>query len=108
MLFTVILAIWALTSSQTKSDFPVINKNNAIFIGLSFGFAYAGSVAMLTSALDGIMQVISAGHAIAAITLLILQRSTIKRTLAHQRSESRIQELASIESKIETTTEAQA
>lgn len=106
MLFTVILAIWALTSSQTKSDFPVINKNNAIFVGISFGFAYAGSVAMLTSALDGIIEVISAGHAIAAISLLILQRSTIKRLLADQRSESRIQELVSIESRIETNTEA--
>jgi len=106
MLFTVILAIWALTSSQTKSDFPVINKNNAIFVGISFGFAYAGSVAMLTSALDGIIEVISAGHAIAAISLLILQRSTIKRSLANQRSESRIQELVSIESRIETNTEA--
>lgn len=106
MLFTVILAIWALTSSQTKSDFPVINKNNAIFVGISFGFAYAGSVAMLTSALDGIIEVISAGHAIAAISLLILQRSTIKRSLAYQRSESRIQELVSIESRIETNTEA--
>jgi len=106
MLFTVILAIWALTSSQTKSDFPVINKNNAIFVGISFGFAYAGSVAMLTSALDGIIEVISAGHAIAAISLLILQRSTIKRLLADQKSESRIQELVSIESRIETNTEA--
>lgn len=106
MLFTVILAIWALTSSQTKSDFPVINKNNAIFVGISFGFAYAGSVAMLTSALDGIIEVISAGHAIAAISLLILQRSTIKRSLADERSESRIQELVSIESRIETNTEA--
>lgn len=106
MLFTVILAIWALTSSQTKSDFPVINKNNAIFVGISFGFAYAGSVAMLTSALDGIIEVISAGHAIAAISLLILQRSTIKRSLADQRSESRIQELVSIESRIETNKEA--
>lgn len=104
MLFTVILAIWALTSSQTKSDFPVINKNNAIFVGISFGFAYAGSVAMLTSALDGIIEVISAGHAIAAISLLILQRSTIKRSLADERSESRIQELVSIESRIETNT----
>ena len=108
MLFTVILAIWALTSSQTKSDFPVINKNNAIFVGISFGFAYAGSVAMLTSALDGIIEVISAGHAIAALALLILQRSTIKRSLTNQKSESRIQELVSIESKIERNAEAQA
>ena len=108
MLLTVILAIWALTSSQTKSDFPVINKNNAIFVGISFGFAYAGSVAMLTSALDGIIEVISAGHAIAALALLILQRSTIKRSLANQKSESRIQELVSIESKIEGNAEAQA
>lgn len=108
MLFTVILAIWALTSSQTKSDFPVINKNNAIFVGISFGFAYAGSVAMLTSALDGIIEVISAGHAIAALALLILQRSTIKRSLANQKSESRIQELVSIESKIEGNSGTQA
>ena len=97
MLLTIVMAIWSLTSSQAKSDFPLVTKDNALFVGISFGYAYAGSVAMLTSALDGINMVIAAGHGIAVLSLLVLQRTTIKSRLDKHHSSQRIQNLLQIE-----------
>lgn len=97
MLLTIVMAIWSLTSSQAKSDFPLVTKDNALFVGISFGYAYAGSVAMLTSALEGINMVIAAGHGIAVLSLLVLQRTTIKSRLDKHHSSQRIQNLLQIE-----------
>ena len=97
MLLTIVMAIWSLTSSQAKSDFPLVTKDNALFVGISFGYAYAGSVAMLTSALEGINMVIAAGHGIAVLSLLVLQRTTIKSRLDKHHSSERIQNLLQIE-----------
>ena len=91
------MAIWSLTSSQAKSDFPLVTKDNALFVGISFGYAYAGSVAMLTSALEGINMVIAAGHGIAVLSLLVLQRTTIKSRVDKHHSSERIQNLLKIE-----------
>ena len=98
MLLTIVMAIWSLTSSQAKSDFPLVTKDNALFVGISFGYAYAGSVAMLTSALEGINMVIAAGHGIAVLSLLVLQRTTIKSRINKHHSSERIQSLLKIES----------
>ena len=95
MLLTIVMAIWSLTSSQAKSDFPLVTKDNALFVGISFGYAYAGSVAMLTSALEGINMVIAAGHGIAVLSLLVLQRTTIKSRV--DKHHERIQNLLKIE-----------
>ena len=97
MLLTIVMAIWSLTSSQAKSDFPLVTKDNALFVGISFGYAYAGSVAMLTSALEGINMVIAAGHGIAVLSLLVLQRTTIKSRVDKHHSSERIQNLLKIE-----------
>lgn len=97
MLLTIVMAIWSLTSSQAKSDFPLVTKDNALFVGISFGYAYAGSVAMLTSALEGINMVIAAGHGIALLSLFVLQRTTIKSRVDQHRSSERIQNLLKIE-----------
>ena len=97
MLLTIVMAIWSLTSSQAKSDFPLVTKDNALFVGISFGYAYAGSVAMLTSALEGINMVIAAGHGIALLSLLVLQRTTIKSRVDKHHSSERIQNLLKIE-----------
>ena len=97
MLLTIVMAIWSLTSSQAKSDFPLVTKDNALFVGISFGYAYAGSVAMLTSALEGINMVIAAGHGIAVLSLLVLQRTTIKSRIDKHHSSQRIQNLLQIE-----------
>ena len=97
MLLTIVMTIWSLTSSQAKSDFPLVTKDNALFVGISFGYAYAGSVAMLTSALEGINMVIAAGHGIAVLSLLVLQRTTIKSRVDKHHSSERIQNLLKIE-----------
>ena len=97
MLLTIVMAIWSLTSSQAKSDFPLVTKDNALFVGISFGYAYAGSVAMLTSALEGINMVIAAGHGIALLSLLVLQRTSIKSRVDKYHSSERIKNLLKIE-----------
>ena len=97
MLLTIVMAIWSLTSSQAKADFPLVTKDNALFVGISFGYAYAGSVAMLTSALEGINMVIAAGHGIALLSLLVLQRTSIKSRVDKHHSSERIQTLLKIE-----------
>ena len=50
-------------------------------MGLAFGYAYAGSVAMLTGVLDDVRTVMMAGHAVVLCTLLWMQRSVLIRAL---------------------------
>ena len=42
-------------------------------MGLAFGYAYAGSVAMLTTVLEEIDNVMMAGHLIVVLTFLWMQ-----------------------------------
>ena len=77
MIFTVFMAIWTLTSRGIKSKSPLFNQNNALPWGLSFGYAYAGSVAMLTVVLDELASVMMAGHLVVILTLLWMQRSVL-------------------------------
>ena len=41
MMFTVLMAIWGLTSRSYRSTFKLVNSNNALPVGLAFGYAYA-------------------------------------------------------------------
>jgi hypothetical protein len=77
MIFTVFMAIWTLTSRGVKSKLPLFNQNNALPWGLSFGYAYAGSVAMLTVVLKEITVVMMAGHLVVILTVLWMQRSVL-------------------------------
>ena len=77
MIFTVFMAIWALTSRGIKSKRPLFNQNNALPWGLAFGYAYAGSVAMLTVVLEEITDVMMTGHLVVILTLLWMQRSVL-------------------------------
>ena len=77
MIFTVFMAIWTLTSRGIKSKRPLFNQNNALPWGLSFGYAYAGSVAMLTVVLDELTSVMMAGHLVVILTILWMQRSVL-------------------------------
>ena len=54
MIFTVFIAIWSMTNKGFKSKLKLIDENNALFWGLAFGYAYAGSVAMLSNVFDNI------------------------------------------------------
>ena len=74
MIFTVFIAIWSMTSKGYKSKFRLITEENALTWGLAFGYAYAGSVAMLTTFFDDIKIVMSIGHAVVIITVIYVHK----------------------------------
>lgn len=74
MIFTVFVAIWSMTSRGYRSKFRLITEQNALSWGLSFGYAYAGSVAMLTTFFDDIRIVMSIGHAVVIITVIYIHK----------------------------------
>ena len=76
MTVTVVMAVWSMTSRTRGSDLGIVRRSNALFWGLSFGYAYAGSVAMLSTVVQGVSGVLFLGHVVVAVTLLILLRST--------------------------------
>lgn len=87
MVFTVVMAIWGLTSKSVKSALGLVHDGNALPMGLAFGYAYAGSVAMLTGVLDDVRTVMMAGHAVVLSTLLWLQRSVLIRAIGQHDAE---------------------
>lgn len=94
MAFTVVMAIWGLTSRSFKSSFKLVDENNALPVGLSFGYAYAGSVAMVTAVLETDVKVVMIiGHAIVVLTLLWLQPKVLRGVLANHQQVSNIQNI---------------
>ena len=76
--FTVLFAVWALTSHTVKDQKRLINEDSALPLGVSFGYAYAGSVAMLTGTFDEIENVLVFGHVLTIIAILFILKSTLK------------------------------
>lgn len=81
MMFTVFMAIWSITSQSVGAKFRLISAENALPWGLSFGYAYAGSVAMLATAFTDITYVMVTGHAIAFLTITWMQKSVLSHVL---------------------------
>lgn len=81
MIFTVLFAIWSMTSKSYKSNFRLITGDNALTWGLSFGYAYAGSVAMLTSFFDDIKTVMLIGHCLVVLTVLIMHKVILSKII---------------------------
>ena len=59
-------------------------------MGLAFGYAYAGSVAMLTTVLDDIRAVMMAGHLVVALTFLWMQPRVLDQTMGQTATEEHI------------------
>ena len=58
-------------------------------MGLAFGYAYAGSVAMLTVVLDDIRNVMMAGHLVVLLTFMWIQPRVLSGVLKnHEDSEA--------------------
>ncbi len=93
MMFTVLMAIWGLTSRSYRSALKLVNTNNALPIGLAFGYAYAGSVAMLTTVLNDIKTVMMAGHLVVALTFLWMQPRVLASTMGGFEASERIQQV---------------
>ena len=81
MIFTVLFAIWSMTSKSYKSNLRLITEDNALTWGLSFGYAYAGSVAMLTSFFDDIKTVMLIGHCLVVLTVLIMHKIILSKII---------------------------
>ena len=91
MMFTVFMAIWTLTSKSFGPKFKLLSTENALPWGLAFGYAYAGSVAMLATALDDITYVMVIGHIIAFLTITWMQRSILNKVLSQHDVEVDVQ-----------------
>ena len=79
MIVTVFLAIWALTSKGEGSESTLFTRDNALFWGVAFGYAYAGSVAMITSVMDDVRTVLIGGHILVVATVCLLYTSPSPR-----------------------------
>ena len=78
MIVTVFLAIWALTSKGEGSESELFTQENALFWGVAFGYAYAGSVAMITSVMDDVRTVLIGGHILVVVTVMWSQRTMLE------------------------------
>lgn len=78
MIVTVFLAIWALTSKGEGTESTLFTRDNALFWGVAFGYAYAGSVAMITSVMDDVRTVLIGGHILVVATVMWMQRSMLE------------------------------
>jgi hypothetical protein len=77
MIFTVFMAIWSLTSKGYTTKFKLLDEENSLPWGLAFGYAYAGSVAMLTNVFDEITTVMTIGHLVVILTVVYVYRKIL-------------------------------
>ena len=78
MAFTVIFAVWSLTSYTVRDGKRLISEDASLPLGISFGYAYAGSVAMLTGTFDNLKEVLIFGHVLSICAMMFLLRPTLR------------------------------
>ena len=78
MAFTVIFAVWSLTTYTVRDGKRLISENASLPLGISFGYAYAGSVAMLTGTFDSLKEVMIFGHVLSICAMMLLLRPTLR------------------------------
>ena len=92
MIVTVFLAIWALTSKGEGSKSTLFTEDNALFWGVAFGYAYAGSVAMVTSVMEDVKYVLIGGHILVVATVMWSQRTILESKIERINSDRGIAE----------------
>ena len=78
MAFTVIFAVWSLTTYTVRDGKRLISEDASLPLGISFGYAYAGSVAMLTGTFDNLREVMIFGHLLSICAMILLLRPTLR------------------------------
>jgi hypothetical protein len=78
MAFTVIFAVWSLTSYTVRDGKRLISEHASLPLGISFGYAYAGSVALLTGTFDNLKEVMIFGHILSICAMMLLLRPTLR------------------------------
>ena len=80
MALSIILAVWSISKKGKKKGWKIFQGRSAIFWGISFGYAYAGSVSSLSSIGEGRLDLVTItglGHLITAICILLLMPMSI-------------------------------
>ena len=78
MALTVIFAVWSLTTYTVRDGKRLISEDASLPLGISFGYAYAGSVAMLTGTFDNLKEVMIFGHILSICAMVLLLRPTLR------------------------------
>ena len=78
MAFTVIFAVWSLTTFTVRDGKRLVSENASLPLGISFGYAYAGSVAMLTGTFESLREVMIFGHILTICAMILLLRPTLR------------------------------
>ena len=78
MAFTVIFAVWSLTTYTVRDGKRLISEHASLPLGISSGYAYAGSVAMLTGTFDNLKEVMIFGHVLSICAMMLLLRPTLR------------------------------
>ena len=78
MALTVIFAVWSLTTYTVRDGKRLISEHASLPLGISFGYAYAGSVAMLTGTFDSLKEVMIFGHVLSICAMMLLLRPTLR------------------------------
>ena len=80
MSVTVFFAVWSLTTYTVSEGKRLVSDNAALPIAISFGYAYAGSVSMLSGTFGSIDEVLMFGHFLTIVTIILICNSTIKNS----------------------------
>jgi len=73
MSISIFLAVWSMSKKGNSEGWRIFQGQSAIFWGISFGFAYAGSIASLTALSEGsLMTTTAIGHAITALVMIAI------------------------------------
>ena len=78
MAFTVIFAVWSLTTYTVRDGKRLVSENAALPLAIAFGYAYAGSVTMLTGTFDNLKEVMIFGHVLSLSAMVLLMRPTLR------------------------------
>ncbi len=111
MVFTVFMAIWTLTSKGYNNSFKLLNEENSLSWGLAFGYAYAGSVAMLTNVFNEITTVMLLGHCVVILTVIYAYRKVLIKVVSNHDDEIEVRRLVSkslVEVEVELEDESDA
>jgi len=78
MAFTVLFAVWSLSTYTVSDGKRLVSENSALPLGIAFGYAYAGSVAMLSGTFESIKGVLIFGHLLSIATMIFLLKPTLR------------------------------
>ena len=80
MALTVLFAVWSLTTYTVRDGKRLVSEKAALPLAISFAYAYAGSVSVLSVAFDGIDTVLIIGHFLSIITIIFLLKPTLRNS----------------------------